>query len=350
MRLFVFVVIFFAFVTDVLAQTPDETPATPRWKGAPDYPTACLSEQIAATEDERVDVAFTINAAGLTEDVRIMRSTNECFEEAALSAVRSWIYAPRQVQGRSLPQEDMEATFIFEFQTAQPNDNVGEPEIETKSRALVFDARPIERIPPEYPARCRPKAYSEEYVVLQFDVTVEGRTKNFQVIESTNDCFNESALESVKGWRYEPKTIDGVLTDRVGVISLVIFRLQYGRPRPEDAVRPMIQRRLGRVRRLLERNRVDDAMARLEDFERKYGDSLSPAELAEFHRMRGMVRIGAKDYTGALDDLRAARRISPHDPEGALQNLIEQLEAALEAPPVEPQAQEAPAEQAPSSD
>ena len=322
-------------VSPAFAQEPTETPAEPRWKGAPAYPAACLRGDVNAAEEERVDVAFTINEEGLTEDVRIMRSTNSCFEEAALSAVRSWIYIPRRVGKRNRPQEDMEATFIFEFQDPSETKS-GKPEIETTTRALVFDAKPIKRTPPVYPNRCERQAYIDEYVVLQFDVTTEGETANYEVIESTNECFNESALDSVKKWRYEPKTIDGVPTDRVGVITQIKYQLDYGRYRPEDVIRPVIASRLNRVRRLLQREKPVEALSLLEKIEEKYGDSMSPAELAEFHRMRGIARLRTNDLAGALDDLKTAKRLGSLDPGESLQSLIDQLEAAIGIPSDKP--------------
>lgn|GEM_PF-1098881 len=333
MRLFAIAFCAAFFAASALAQDVEETPAEPRWKGAPDYPAACQGKGVDASEEERVDIAFKISSEGLTEDVRVMRSTNACFEEAAVAAVRSWVYAPRRVNGRNRPQEDMEATFIFELSETTQSGESDIPEVETNSRALVFDARPIERIPPEYPPRCRPSAYANEYVIVEFDVTIGGETKNQRIKETTNDCFSESALNAVKDWKYEPRFVDGVATDRVSVVTLVIFRNDFGRPRPENVSRPAFQRRLGRVRRLIERGKIDDAIKLLEKVEATYGDSMSQVELANFHRMRAMARIGAEDLRGALDDLKAAKRLSSVDQDVALQNLINQLEAALGTSP-----------------
>lgn len=344
-KLFAFAFCMAFFVSGALAQDAEETPAEPRWKGAPDYPVLCLRGDVEPANEERVDVAFKITAEGLTQDVRVMRSTNACFEEAALAAVRSWVYTPRRVNGQNQPQEDMEATFIFEIDSASPSADPEDPERKTKSRALVFDARPIERTPPEYPVRCRPKAYANEYVVVEYDVTIDGETTNHRIKESTNDCFNESALEALGHWKFEPRVVDGEATDRADVRTLVIFRLDFGRARPENAYRPAIRRRLGRVRRLLEREKIQDAFALLQRIETKYGDSMSQAELADFHRMRAMARIGADDLYGALDDLRVAKRLDPRDPENALQNLIAELEAALGASSDTPPADDADSEE-----
>ena len=322
----------FATILAPLSVFADEVPAEPKWKGAPDYPVSCYPAGDDKEVEHRVDVAFAIDKDGLTENVRIMRSTDPCFEEASISAVRSWTYEPRKVDGRARPQEDMEATIVFVFKLTESQTGLEKPAIEARSRALVFDARPIERIPPRYPNRCYSRAYREERVLLRFDVTTEGETHNAEVVESTNECFDQAAVKSVDGWLYEPKTIDGVPTDRVGVETMIIFVSEGNRVRPENVIRPVAANRLNRARRLLKQEKPEEALLVLKEFDSKYGDTLTPAELAEFHRIRGLARLGAKDYEGALDDFRTAQRLGVDDKNGALGRIIGQLEAALNVP------------------
>lgn len=305
-----------------------DSSATPIRKDAPTYPVSCYPDNDVSQKENRVDVAFTVDNDGLVKDVRVMRSTDPCFEEAAVSAVRSWVYERRRGNSRRQPPEEMEATFIFDFRVAPPQTTAGELAIETETRALVFDARPIKRLPPRYPDRCQAKAFHEEFVNVQFDVTVEGRTQNIEVIESTNDCFSSSAARSVRKWKYEPKTIDGVPTDRVGVITKIVF-ITVDRPRrPENVIRPAIVKELNRVLELVTSGDANDALSALAEFEQEYGDSLSPAEVAEFHKMRGLARYASKDFQGALDDFRTAQRLNAAGMSG-LEDLVAQLEAAL---------------------
>lgn len=315
-----------------------EIPAMPKWKGAPEYPVSCYPRDDEAEVEHRVDVAFVIDRDGLTENVRVMRSSDPCFEEASISAVRSWTYEPRTVNGRARPQEDMEATFVFVFKLTDSQIESQNPTIETDSRALVFDARPKKRVPPSYPNRCYSRAYREERVLLRFDVTTEGTTHNAEVVESTNECFDQAAVKSVDGWLYEPKTIDGVPTDRVGVETMIVFVSEGNKVRPENVIRAAQANRLNRARRLLKQEKSEEALMVLEEFDSKYGDTLTPAELAEFHRIRGLARLRVMDYEGALDDFRTAKRLGVDDSTGAMARIIIQLETALSVPPEDSEA------------
>lgn len=87
------------------------------------------------------------------------------------------------------------------------------------------DAQPLVRIPPQFPDRCQGRAGAEERVVLQFDVTPEGQTTNIEAIDSTNSCFNRSAIRSVERWKYQPKIVDNQAEPRRGVQTVIVFQL-----------------------------------------------------------------------------------------------------------------------------
>lgn len=68
--------------------------------------------------------------------------------------------------------------------------------------------KPIRTVAPEYPRQCQAKHRGRVSVILLFDVTSKGRTANIRVKESSNACFNKSAIKALKQWRYRPKKID----------------------------------------------------------------------------------------------------------------------------------------------
>ncbi len=88
------------------------------------------------------------------------------------------------------------------------------------------DAQPLVRIPPQFPDRCQGRAGAEERVSLQFDVTPDGQTTNIEVIDSTNSCFNRSAMRSVERWKYQPKIVDNQAEPRRGVQTVIVFQLE----------------------------------------------------------------------------------------------------------------------------
>ncbi len=174
-------------------------------------------------------------------------------------------------------------------------------------------------------------AKDSEKVLVEFDVTAEGAVENVRVIESTGNCFNKPAVESVMRWRYRPLIFDGVAVPRRGVQTVVTFELVDD---VSDLIRPEVARRLNSARRkLLKKNPDYDAvLAELDAIEAKFGAEFRPLEMSAFYPLRGAARIEAKNYRGALDDLRIARSLVIDPAAGeALQRTIESLEAYIAA-------------------
>lgn len=302
------------------AEDVEDSPAEPLRRTPPDYPASCAPAPGEPAEPQSVTVMFGVTKDGLTENVRARESTDPCFEEAAVAAVRGWSYKPRRVNGAARPQEDLETTITFVLHEAT--------EVED------FDAAPVLRVPPQYPDWCARRADEIESVFIEFDVTKDGTTENIRAVDSTNACFNQAAVSAVEKWRYRPKTVSGTPVERKGVQTQITFELNYGTPSPELRVRSAVRSRLLRVKKSLRRHEdPQKILAELAEIETQYGDSFSRAELAAFHRFRAAARIETGDYAGALDDLRVVRRIGmAGESTEAIDKTIAQLEAALAAP------------------
>lgn len=107
-------------------------------KAVPDFPASCAASPEGADAQAFVDIAFTVGSNGNTKNVRVMQSSDPCFEEAAVAAVRGWEY---ERTSRSLPDEiDLETSFVFQLNDPTETDDI--------------DASPVKRVPPQFPARC----------------------------------------------------------------------------------------------------------------------------------------------------------------------------------------------------
>ena len=297
----------------------EETPAIPQYRISPAYPVACQQMLGPDSPSQAVSVMFDVTDDGNTENARVRETSDECFNDAAIAAVRSWKYEPRRLGKRQVSQEDLEVTFTF----------ILEEETQTQD----FDARPLVRVPPHYPENCMRTAKSKESVTVEFDVTAEGKTANLSAVETTNRCLNQSSITAVEQWRYSPKIQDGEPVAREKVQTVMTYRLENSVSLP---FRPAVMRKLESAQRLATGKKDPEAaLTKLGDIENKYGDNFSPIEQSAFHQVRGVARIEAKDYAGALDDLRVVRQMSLGSQDGgkALQATIEKLEAALGVPP-----------------
>lgn len=96
-----------------------------------------------------------------------------------------------------LGERQSEAAAVIE--TPAPEPAVGD----------IVKARVLEAIDPVYPYSCAPSAQPVETVTLAFTVTSTGRIAGVRVAGSSNKCFDEAALNALRRWRFEPKTVDG---------------------------------------------------------------------------------------------------------------------------------------------
>jgi len=77
----------------------------------PVYPRNCIA---GANELETVSAAFTVSTNGSVVSERVTAASNECFQRAALNALRRWQFTPRTIDGTPRPAYEQQVTFKFE--------------------------------------------------------------------------------------------------------------------------------------------------------------------------------------------------------------------------------------------
>ena len=82
----------------------------------------------------------------------------------------------------------------------------------------IFRARPA------YPVRAMARGI-EGHVIVQFDVTAEGRVINARVIESTSPLLDDSAIKAAERFKFKPRVVDGVALASSGIRNLFTYRL-----------------------------------------------------------------------------------------------------------------------------
>ncbi len=81
------------------------------------------------------------------------------------------------------------------------------------------------RVEPTYPARALVNG-TEGYVLVQFDVLVDGTVANVIIIESSNKVFEDAAGKAARRFRFKPRVIDGVAQVTSGIQSLFRFEMK----------------------------------------------------------------------------------------------------------------------------
>lgn len=303
------------------AAAAQDVPAKRNGSHPPAYPAACQSTAASDEVRHTVTVAYSVTKKGLPAGVRVRESTNDCFNDTALAAVRSWTFEPRTVDGKKADQEDIETTFVFK--------------LDEETQTEDFVAQPLLRVPPVYPSKCMMRAGSEEAVLVEFDVSTEGDTENIVIVDSSYDCLNGPAIKSVKQWKYEPRLdSDGKPVVIRGLQTLITFQLSGGAEggAGEERIRPLVRRNFVRVQDKVKDGDYTGALEKLAEIEQRFGDTFTPGETGTFHQLRGVARLGLKDYAAALDDLRMAQTVYlPSETRQAIGETIVQLEKVVAA-------------------
>jgi protein TonB len=87
------------------------------------------------------------------------------------------------------------------------------------------DVVPLVRVNPLYPQGPAARGV-EGWVKVQFSITATGAVADLEVVDSSpKGAFEEATLDAVRRWRYSPKVVDGAAVERVGVQTVVTFRL-----------------------------------------------------------------------------------------------------------------------------
>jgi len=96
----------------------------------------------------------------------------------------------------------------------------------TMSAGSDRDIIPLVRINPEYPPRALSRGI-EGYVIVQFNITATGTVRDVIVVDAKpKGMFDQAAVRAVERWRYNPRVEEGVAVERVGVQTMLTFKLE----------------------------------------------------------------------------------------------------------------------------
>lgn len=91
---------------------------------------------------------------------------------------------------------------------------------------IDHDAEPVVRIKPTYPPSAAARGI-EGWVQVQFSVTASGRVFDVSVVgASPAGVFERATIAAVQRWRYDPKIVEGVAVERIGLQTVLRFELE----------------------------------------------------------------------------------------------------------------------------
>ena len=85
-----------------------------------------------------------------------------------------------------------------------------------------------EKVGPSFPSEARSRGM-EGHVDVSLTVTVDGKVKDVVVVSSSNDIFDQAAIDTAMQYRYKPRVVDGQAIEVTGVNERIIFRKPVSR-------------------------------------------------------------------------------------------------------------------------
>ena len=100
-----------------------------------------------------------------------------------------------------------------------------------EERTKNFDRyiKPLYRKNPVFPdvstAQINKMKKENVNVLMEFDVDVNGFTKNIRIIESDNEKFNKNSIKAAEGYRYAPQIENGEIVETKGAKVMISYRV-----------------------------------------------------------------------------------------------------------------------------
>ena len=165
--------------------------------GELNYPVRSVAYGIVVLE-------VTVDASGEVEAANVVRDIVSLTPEA-IRAVKGWQFRPAKLEGKPI---ESRTTVVVVFNPAlnNPPDATLPPlaNHEQKQSQPFSPPRVIEAVYPKYPI------WSAAWgtVVLKLEIDAEGRAQGMEILRDIASLTPE-AVQAVKGWKFEPATLDG---------------------------------------------------------------------------------------------------------------------------------------------
>jgi TonB family protein len=146
----------------------------------------------------------TTDTKGQVINIQAVSSSDPLLTEAAIAAVRQWVYEPYIVNGQAKTVAfTVTVTFTLQDEPEAKNNNNALTRLQGNQRP-----RRIKDVKPGYPAAALKKKI-EGMVILEATTDKKGQVKNIRAVSSPDPLLTEAAVAAVKQWVYEPYIVNG---------------------------------------------------------------------------------------------------------------------------------------------
>lgn len=178
------------------------------------YPPMMLYNAIYSGE---VRAVISVDDKGVLTDCLVTGYTDQAFADAAVGALKRWVYQPARVKGRARSAR-ADVLFIFKDEGVIVQKLPGALEQHALSGHMrgsyVYrpcKLRELDRIPTPVqvvqpvPPKPGPRNRARHVVMVEFYIDEEGKVRMPAVAtESADDVYAAAAVSAVEQWRFEP--------------------------------------------------------------------------------------------------------------------------------------------------
>jgi TonB family protein len=180
----------------------------------PVYPAAALEKKIEGV----VTLEVTINEEGKVANAQLLSSPDQTLTEAAITAVRQWVYKPYILNGKAKAAVFIVTiTFVASHDSEVKNDNNALVRLQGARRPRI-----IKHVDPVYPAEALAKKITGA-VVVETMVDEKGMVTNARMVTSPDPLLTDAAIVAVKQWVYEPYVENGKARPAVFMSTITFF-------------------------------------------------------------------------------------------------------------------------------
>jgi len=166
----------------------------------PVYPAAALKKKIQG----RVIMEAMTDTNGKVISVQAVSSPDPLLTEAAVAAVRQWVYEPYIVNGQAKAVAfTVTVTFTLKDEPETKNDNNALTRLQDAHKPRI-----IKKVKPVYPEEALKKKIAGT-VIIEATSDEKGVVIDTRIIKSPDPLLTEAAVAAVKQWVYEPYLVNG---------------------------------------------------------------------------------------------------------------------------------------------
>lgn len=175
----------------------------------PKYPSEGLKDNAEGT----VYTKIWVDEKGKVVDVKVEKSDNAVFNQAAMDAAKQWAFKP------ALVKEKPVAVWImvpFRFKLSEGKGKAPSPGTPVDAQSKTGSAMDSQNRPPEvvkqvavkYPEEAKKKGL-EGAVWLKIEIDEAGKPTSASVMKSDSKVFEQAAVDAALQWIFKPAMKDG---------------------------------------------------------------------------------------------------------------------------------------------